>query len=109
MPAIVAIILGALGALIVRLIPVILTRALLFLGIGFATVTGVDIAFSSFISSLEGYFHNLPATVMSLLTIAGVPTALSFLLSAIAFKLTLKLVAGSMTFYKTHKPLTIIK
>ena len=97
----------ALIALLVKAVPYILGRGLVFLGIGFATVTGVQAGFDQLVTLLHGQFNNLPAAVLQVLNMAGIPTALSFILSALAFKLSLKLVNGAMSFF-TKSPSTPI-
>lgn len=93
-------------AIIARAIPFITGRVLLFLGIGFASVTGMSLGYDQLITLLQGQLNNIPYAAASILKMAGFITAMSYILSALAFKLSLKLVNGAMNFF-TRKSSTM--
>jgi small-conductance mechanosensitive channel len=97
-PALASLSLGALAVTFVKAIPFMLTAALVFLGITWITVTGVTAGFDFMINSMLGVFNGLPSNIATLMKIAGIPEALSYVLSAISFKISLQLVSGTLRF-----------
>jgi small-conductance mechanosensitive channel len=97
-PALSALSFGAAAVTFVKIVPFLIAAALLFLGITWVTVTGVTAGLDFLISNMEGVFNGLPANIATIMKMAGMVEALSYVLSAISFKISLNLVGGTLRF-----------
>jgi hypothetical protein len=82
-----AFLVGAVGPLAIRVL----------MAIGFATVTftGVTVAMNNLIEFAQTNWSSLPATVLQLASIAGIPLALGMVFGAGMARVTLWMVANS--------------
>jgi len=65
------------------------SRALVYLGIGLLTVTGIDSAVNGMISVMQGYWNGLPVTVLQLASLAKVPEGLGIVVGSQVAKVLL--------------------
>lgn len=71
-------------------------RAILALGIGTITYTGLSVAINSIKSSVVSSFSGMPADMVGLLGYLWVDKCLSIVFSAVVTALTMRLVSGSL-------------
>lgn len=79
--------LGAFASM--SLLKVVLLRVLALLGIGFVAYTGVSALIGVAQDAIQAELNGLSADMLTLITIAKVPNAISVILSAITAKATL--------------------
>ena len=65
----------------------LISRILIVLGLSVFTVTGSTLAFNYFISTVQDSWSGIPLTMLSLMHLAGIPTALGIIGSAVATRL----------------------
>lgn len=73
----------------------LVVRALAYIGIVAATVTGVDVAFAGLLTQLQTSSAAMPPTVLQLLGLAGAPQAIGIIWGAFNARLTLWIALAS--------------
>lgn len=81
-------------------IPAIVLRVLTALGIALVTYEVSDTALDAIISQIQGSIGGLPADVAALVSLSGVDTAFSMLISAHLTALAIRAAVASMSFGK---------
>ena len=66
-------------------------------GIGFVTFTGVEFGIQAIVPVLNTYIMGLPADVLLIARLMGIPEGISIIVSALTFRLTFR-------FISTRKP-----
>lgn len=85
------------------LIPWILHYGLLALGVGAVTYIGMDFALDTGIDLLTDKYAQIPVELVDILTLMGVPDAITMITSTAASAITLKVTAGT-TRWVANKP-----
>ncbi len=80
---------GNLAIWLVGLVPTLVGRVLLALGMGIVTIKGIDIAWTGLQNQLLAALVGLPSDLLNLLGLAGVGNALAYILGAITARVTL--------------------
>jgi len=93
MPALIAVLVGALGQLLMSLVP----RILIALGIGFATFTGITAGFDVLKAQIIANMQGLPATITGVLGLLRLDQGVTLVLSAYAAVIAVKVVQGAST------------
>jgi hypothetical protein len=75
------------GFLTAAALPLVL-RVLAGLGVGVLTFTGVDTALNSLISQAQSSWSGMPADVLGLAGVAGIPACLGIVLGAMTARVT---------------------
>lgn len=78
-----------LAQFLLSLVGPLVSRALVYLGIGLATVTGLDAITDAMISAMQGYWNGLPGAVLQLASLAKVPEGLGIVVGAQVAKVLL--------------------
>lgn len=71
------------------MVPSLVGRVMLALGLGVLTITGIDLAWNSLRATLLSSISALPVDVIGLLGLAGVGDAIGWILGAITARVTL--------------------
>lgn len=79
---------------LVAIVPTLAGQALIALGIGVATYTGVDTSLSWLRDLATGYFQALPPQILGLLSLMKVGVCVSMVASAIAVRMGLNGLTG---------------
>lgn len=87
-PALVGALAGAMGSFI--------GRAIIALGIGTITYTGLSVAIASFKTSVITSVSSLPSDAVALVGYLWVDKALSIIFSAVVIALSMRLIGGSL-------------
>lgn len=74
-----------------------ITKALLFLGLGYVTYLGIDVVFDQIEAEVMGNFTSMQADVYNLLVLCGVDVYLTLTLSAFTLYLTIKGVSAGVS------------
>jgi hypothetical protein len=77
------------------MVPSLVGRVMLSLGLGVLTITGIDVAWGSLRGSLLQALAGLPVDVLGLAGLAGVGDALGYVLGAITARVTLAALTNS--------------
>lgn len=77
------------ASFILTLVGPIAVKLLAFFGIALTTITGVDLAFQTLQTYATSNWSGLPASVLQLASLAGVPTALGIIFGAFNARLVL--------------------
>lgn len=88
------------------LIPWILHYGLMALGIGAVTYLGMDYALDTGIDLLTAKFTAIPAELVDIITLMGVPDAIAMITATAASAVTLKITAGT-TKWVANRPGTL--
>ncbi len=73
---------STLATLLMSLVGPMVLRALTVLGIGLVTFTGVTAGLNSIIQMVQDNWSNLPAALLALASLAGVPQAMGLIAGA---------------------------
>lgn len=71
-------------------------RAVLALGIGTVTYTGISVSLNAMKSNLIGSVNSLPVDVLNLMGYLWVDKALTIIFSAVSISLSMKLISGGI-------------
>ncbi len=77
------------------MVPSLVGRVMLALGLGVLTITGIDLAWGSLRTTLLAALAGLPADVIGLAGLAGVGDALGYVLGSITARVTLAALTNS--------------
>jgi hypothetical protein len=83
------------GAFLLTIVGPLALRALLALGIGTLTFTGVDTAFGGLVTMVINNFGGLPAAVLQLISLASIPTSIGIVLGAFTSRIAIWAAAGA--------------
>ncbi len=67
----------------------IVKKVLVFLGIGWVTYQGLDLVVGQITGEIQGLWSGLPAAVVQIASLGGIPQAVGILLGALAARATL--------------------
>lgn len=81
--------LGAFASGLALLLPWLITRLLLALGLGYFIYQGMDILMGNIESQIISYFGQLPADIYNIILMCGAGEAITILLSALSTKILL--------------------
>lgn len=93
MPAILVWLIGGLAVMLERLVP----RILFALGVGFVTYAGVDAALDLLMDNVIARLGELPATVISVLSLCKVDAGLTLVFSSYLAVVALRTTQGALT------------
>lgn len=88
------------------LIPWILSYGLMAVGIGAITYLGMDFALDYGIDLLNAKYNDVPADLLDILVVMGIPDAITIITSTGAAAITLKVTAGT-TRWVANRPATL--
>lgn len=86
---------GNLALWLSSMVPSLVGRVMLALGLGVLTITGIDLAWGTLQGTLLSALAGLPADVIGLAGLAGVGDALGYVLGAITARVTLAALTNS--------------
>lgn len=89
----------SLAVWLLALVQPLIVQALIALGIGVLTVTGIDLAMNQALSWLTSAVGGLPANVANVLAMAGVFTGMSYILGAFAARVSMAGVSSIKKFF----------
>lgn len=78
-----------LGAWIGSLVPSLVGRVMAALGFGILTVTGITLAWDALRASMYAQFGQIPATMLSLMSLSGAGDAIGIIVGAISARVAL--------------------
>ncbi len=67
----------------------VVARAMITLGLGVVTITGLDAVLSLVVNQMQASFSGLPAAVASIVFMSGLPQGLAVILSALSARIGL--------------------
>lgn len=80
------VILAALGVFATRWI----YKLLIVFGVSFVVYQGMDVALTGLVDALKGHFNDMPASLVQILSIAGMDEGITIIFSAYASALAIK-------------------
>ena len=72
----------------------IVTKAMLVLGLGFVSYTGVDLLVDNIEAQLLSQYSGLPANVWAMASLCGLDVAITIVVSAMALSLQIRLISA---------------
>lgn len=81
---------------LVALVPVLVAKAIIALGIGVVSYTGINALFTGIEALVRNSFSGIPSQYIGLIGLCGVDVAVNITLSALAAKLALDVVGGAV-------------
>ncbi|MBN3780188.1 DUF2523 domain-containing protein [Burkholderia sp. Ac-20345] len=83
------------AGLLVSLVGPIVTRVLLALGIGFVTVTGIDLAMNQVIEWMTASVGGIPSDIANVLALGGVGEGIAYVLGGLSARVSFYLLTST--------------